>query len=124
MDVHGDEACPHRFWPPPTQAPLSQASLMVQNWPSSHGVPGSDGNVTITRPDGTIIDPSPAVGGDGAAIVVENQRLELEITAETTRSLSNGERYDRGLASDALWCLLRREFMRPKALNVPAETAA
>ena len=56
--------------------------------------------------------------------MVENQRLDIDITAETTRSLSNGERYDRALACDALMCILHPELMRPKWLNVSAETAA
>src|SRR4051812_11853358 len=39
-DTHGDGVAPQWFSVPPTQAPLSsQASLLVQNWPSSHVVP-------------------------------------------------------------------------------------
>jgi hypothetical protein len=33
----------------------------------------------------------------------------LTSTADTPGSLGNGGRYDRGLASDALWCLLHPE---------------
>ena len=88
------------------------------------GVTGTNGDLTFTRPDGTIIQPVPEQRGDGEAVVVENQRLGLDITAETTRSLSNGERYDHAAVCDALLCILRPDLMRPRWLNVSAETAA
>jgi len=88
------------------------------------GVTGSNGDLAFTRPDGTMIQTAPAQHGDPTAMVAENERLGLEITAETTRSLSNGERYDHAAVCDALLCLLHPELMRPKWLNVSAETAA
>jgi hypothetical protein len=87
-------------------------------------VTGSNGDLCFTRPDGTIIQAAPTQHGDGTAVVAENERLDIDITAETTRSLSNGERYDHAAVCDALWCLLHPELMRPKWLNVSAGTAA
>jgi len=88
------------------------------------GVTGTNGELTFTRPDGTIIQPAPTQHGEADAIMLENQRLDINITAETTRSLSNGEPYDHAAVCDALLCILHPELMRPKWLNVPAETAA
>src|SRR5690349_24848230 len=44
--VHEECAKPQSFVFPPTQTPLSQTSLMVQNLPSSHEVPFWDGTTT------------------------------------------------------------------------------
>ena len=43
---HGAAVTPQTFGDPPAQVPLSQASLMVQNLPSSHAAPLGDGTTT------------------------------------------------------------------------------
>jgi hypothetical protein len=87
-------------------------------------VTGTNGNVTFIRPDGTPIDKlPPRLSGDGDAIVEQNTQLGLAMTADTPGSLSNGERLDRGLASDWLWLLLHPESVlgaAPAALNPAA----
>jgi hypothetical protein len=45
-DEHGEGVSPQWFGVPPTQVPLSQVSLMVQNLPSSHALPFGDGTTT------------------------------------------------------------------------------
>jgi hypothetical protein len=85
---------------------------------------GTNGQLNFTRSDGTIIQPAPTQHGEPDAVIHENQRLGIHITAETTRSLSNGERYDHAAVCDALLFILHPELMRPKWLNVSAETAA
>ena len=72
------------------------------------GVTGSNGQVTFTRPDRSIITPVPVpvpVGSAGG-VVEQNIQLGLNITADTPVSLSNGERIDRGYVSEILWMIL------------------
>ena len=76
-------------------------------------VTGRDGHVAFARPDAdhTPIPAHPPTTGDPTAIVDDNTRAGLTIDADTTGSRSNGERYDRGFASDVLWCLLHPEYI-------------
>jgi hypothetical protein len=89
-------------------------------------VKGANGKVVFTRPDERAIQEAPPTPPSHAGVLVaEHSRLGLHIDADTARSLSNGERYDKGLASDALWCLLHPEhILGPGSRRVPAFEAA
>jgi hypothetical protein len=75
------------------------------------GVAGANGRLTFTDNNGNVIPVQPTLTGDADALVADNIALDLDITADTPGSRSNGERYDKGLVSDVLWCLLHPEYI-------------
>jgi hypothetical protein len=74
-------------------------------------VTGTNGQLTFTDRDGNVIPGQPKLAGDADALVADNVALDLTVTADTPGSRSNGERYDKGLVSDVLWCLLHPEYI-------------
>ena len=88
------------------------------------GVVANGGRIRFTRPDRTVIaNPNPTLDPN-LGVVEHHAGLGLTITADTAGSRSNGARYDRGLASDALWCLIHPEHILGRVRQPLAESAA